>query len=101
MHVAAVALHHHFSGVAVLAVLVLPFAGLQFAFDVDFGAFFQILADNFRQLAEEHDAMPFGFFFLFAGVFVFPGLGSRQRDISHGVATGGVPHFRILAQITD
>src|SRR5450830_1633605 len=53
------------------AIFVGVFTRLQAAFDVDRRAFFQVLADDFRQAAEERNTMPFGQLFLLTGVAVF------------------------------
>src|SRR5699024_10212429 len=66
-------------GVAILAVLALPFAGAQAAFDVDFRALAQILAGDFSQAVEEHDPVPLGALLGLAGVLVLPRFGGRQR----------------------
>src|SRR5690606_9704686 len=47
--------HHDLGGVAVLALLVLPLAGLQAAFDVALRALAQVLAGDFGNLAKQHD----------------------------------------------
>src|SRR5947209_4868606 len=55
------ALQHHFGRVAVLAGLVLPFAGLQLALEIDLGALLEILLGNpTKPLVEDHDAVPLG-----------------------------------------
>src|SRR5471032_1004257 len=50
--------------VLLYAVFVGVLAGLQAAFDVDRRTFFQILADDFSQAAEERNAVPLGELFL-------------------------------------
>src|SRR5690554_2045728 len=72
-----------FGGVAVLAVLALPFAGAQRAFDVDFRAFAQILAGNFCQAVKEHHSVPFGTLLWLTGCFVFPLLGGSHADVGY------------------
>src|SRR5579885_128889 len=60
---AAKVLQHHLGGIAVLARLILPFARLQRALDVNLGAFLQILlGDPAEILVEDDDAVPFGSF---------------------------------------
>ncbi len=70
--------NHDLGGVAILAALILPFTGLQGAFDVDLRAFTQVFARHFGQFAEQHDAVPLGLLFLFAGRLVTPAFGGRQ-----------------------
>src|SRR5262249_5990170 len=54
-------LQHHLGGVLVLARLILPFARLQLALEVDLRALLQILlGDPAKPLVEDHDAMPLG-----------------------------------------
>jgi len=48
--------------------LVGPFAGLQFAFNVEFAAFARVLADDFGGFAVGDNAVPFGAFAFFAGI---------------------------------
>ena len=90
-----------FGGVALLAALVGPFAGLQAAFDVEFAAFACVLADDFGGAAVGDDAVPFGFFAFFAGVFVVPGLTGGDGDVGHRFAVGHVAHVRVVAQVAD
>ena len=47
-------------GVAVLSILVLPFAGADRALDINLTALAQILAGDFGELSEEGDFMLFG-----------------------------------------
>lgn len=90
-----------FGGVALLAALVGPFAGLQAAFDVEFAAFARVLANDFGGAAVGDDAVPFGFFAFFAGVFVVPGLTGGDGDVGHRFAVGHVAHVRVVAQVAD
>ena len=67
------ALQNHLGGPAVIAILVLPFAGLQCAFKIDLGALFQILLGNLAQaLGEYHHTVPLGLFPALAGILVAP-----------------------------
>ena len=64
---------NNFSRVTISAGLfVLPFTRLQFAFDVNAAAFFQVLAGNLSQAAVHADIVPFSFFLLLARLLVFP-----------------------------
>src|SRR5471032_2676595 len=83
------------------AVLVGVFAGLQTAFDVDRRAFFQVLADDFSQAAEEGDAVPLGQLFLLAGVAVLRFERGRHGDVGDRVTARHVANFRIATQIAD
>src|SRR5699024_3382560 len=98
--------HLHFVGddfraVPVLADLALPFARLQAAFDVDLAALTQILAGNFAQATEHDNAMPFGAFLHFAGLFVPPAIRRGDANIRDRRATSGVTRFRIGAEIAN
>ncbi len=101
LHHASEAVDQHFSGVALLAALILPFAGLQFAFHIDLGALLQVLASHFGQLAHEDDAVPFGTLFLLTGLLVAPGFGGSQSNVGHSTATRHVAYFRVLPEVTD
>ena len=99
---AAEALQHDLGRVALLAALVLPFARLQLALDVDFGAFLQILLHYLAQwLAEDHDAMPLGLFLALAGGLVAPAFAGGDVEIGDRAAVLGAADLRILAQIAD
>ena len=74
LHHATKAIDQDFGGVTILAALVLPFAGLQLAFEVNGASFFQIFTGDLCDLAHEHHAMPFSAFFLLAGLLVSPAL---------------------------
>src|ERR1700733_14191035 len=88
--------------IAILAGLVLPFAGLQRALNENFRALFQILlGDPTQILVEDDDAVPFGFLAPFAGGLVLPGLRRRQPQIGDWPAVLGATDFRIGAQIAD
>jgi capsid portal protein len=64
-----------FGGVFVVAVLVLPFAGFERAFDVDLRALLEKLLDDAHEaLVEHNDAVPFGLFLAFARSLVAPRL---------------------------
>src|SRR4029079_1457757 len=80
-------LQHDFRAVFVLAVLALPFAGLQRALDVDLGALLQILLGDLAQvLVEDHDRVPFGCLAALARGLVAPGLGGGDAQVGDGTA---------------
>src|SRR5262249_7798756 len=67
------ALQHHLGRITVLPVLVLPFARLQRAFQINFRALFQILLGDFgKAFAEDDDPMPLRLLASLAGVLVTP-----------------------------
>src|SRR5207253_3154449 len=67
------ALQHDLGRVLLLAGLVLPFAGLQLALDVDLRALAQVLLGDPRQvLVEDHDVVPLGALLALAGGLVLP-----------------------------
>ena len=82
--VAATTQHLHFisddfSGVAILPGFVLPFSGLNPAFNINRPAFFKVLARDLGQLPEKCDAMPFSPF-LFDALAILEGFGGGDAD---------------------
>ena len=66
-------LQHHLGGVAVVAGLVLPFAGAELALDIDLAALAQIPLGNACQPFRKYGyIVPLGALLLFPGVTVFP-----------------------------
>ena len=90
-----------FGAVAVLPVLIRPFAGADAAFHINLRAFAQVLPGNFGQAAVEHQAVPFGVLFGLASLLVAPFVGRGQRNIGYLIATGERAHFRVSSQIAD
>src|SRR5229473_1056352 len=96
------ALQHHLGRIAVLALLVLPFAGLQLALEIDLGALLQILlGDPAKPLVEDHHPVPFGPLPAFAGGLVAPAVGRRHAQVRHWPAVLGAADFRIRPEIAD
>src|SRR6185437_5284859 len=93
--------NHNFGGVFFYASLIGPFASLQRALDVHLGTFTQIFARHFSQLAEQHNAVPLGLFFLLASRLVTPAFGGCQGNVGHCTTIRHVTDFRVLAQIPD
>ena len=84
---AAEALQHDLGRVSLGAGLVLLFARLQLALDIDFRALLAILLDDAADIVvEDHDIVPLGLLLALAGVLVAPGLGSGEREVDHLVA---------------
>src|SRR5262249_38372509 len=84
----------------VLAVLVLVFARLQRAFQIDLRAFLQVLLDHSaKTLAEDHDPMPFGLLAPFAGRLVAPRLRGGDAKIGDRTAVLSAPDFGIAAEV--
>src|SRR5580698_520105 len=99
---AAKVLQHDFGGIAVLSGLVLPFARLQRALDVNLRALLEILlGDPAQILIEDDDAVPLGLFLALARGLVLPGLRCGQPQVRHRPAVLGATNFRIGAQIAD
>src|SRR5262245_63049840 len=66
-------LQHHLSRIFVLARLILPFARLQLALEIDLRALLQILlGDPAKPLVADHHAMPLGLLAALAGCLVAP-----------------------------
>src|SRR5690606_4013797 len=81
--------------------LVGPFAGFKLAFDKDLGAFFQVVfADAYDVVVEHDDAVPFGFFFAFAGCFVVPAFGGGNGQVTKFRSGLRGPDFRVAAEVT-
>ena len=77
--------HLHFVRVdlgreSVLPVLVLPLAGFQLALKIDLRSLFEILAGDFRELAEEDNAVPFSRLALFPRSLVLPRFGGGDDE---------------------
>src|SRR5664279_3180538 len=96
------ALQHHFGRVAVVAVLVLPFARLQRAFQINLRALLEILLDDLAQaLIEDDDPVPLGFFLALAGGLVAPAFRGGDAEIGDRPAVLSAANFRIFAEIAD
>src|SRR5580765_166309 len=96
------ALQHDLGRVAVLAVLVLPFARLQRAFEINLRAFLEVLLGNLGEaLAADDDAMPFGLLAPFAGCLVAPAFRGRDPQIDDRAAVLSAADFGVGAQIAD
>src|SRR5882762_3912057 len=87
--------------VAIVALLVLPFAGAQAALDVDLRALAQVLAGDFRQAPEERHAVPFGTLLLLTGLLVAPALTGCDAQVRHGRAGGHGAGLGVGPQVTD
>src|SRR5690606_41640552 len=94
LHVAGAGL----GGVAVLAVLPLPFAGAQAPFHIDLGALFQVLLGDLRQAVEEHHPVPLGALLGLPGVLVVPGFAVRDADAGDGATARHVASIAMQAQ---
>src|SRR5690606_32431287 len=60
-------IHHDLGGVAVLALLILPLAGLQAAFEVALRPLAEVLGGDLGDLAEQHHTVPLGALLQLAG----------------------------------
>src|SRR6266480_162280 len=89
-----------FKAGALLAFLVLPFAGLDAAFDEDQRALLEILLGDFGLFAPDDDLVPLGAL-LALPVFVFVRLIRGHGKICDGLAAAGVARFWIAAQTAD
>src|SRR5262249_9411573 len=86
----------------VLARLVLPFAGLQLALEIDLRTLLQILlGDPTEPLVEDNDAVPFGALAALAGGLVAPGFRGRHAQIGNRAAVLRAPALVILPEIAD
>jgi hypothetical protein len=85
---------------ALLTFLVLPFAGLNAAFDVDHRPFFQVLLADLGEFSPSGDAVPLGAL-LALPIAVFVGFVGGHGEIGDGLAASRIARFRIAAQAAD
>jgi hypothetical protein len=101
-HLRVEALQHDLRRIAILAVLVLPFAGLQRTFEVDLGALAQILLGDLAELlAEDHHPVPLGLFAALAGVLVAPTLRGRDVQIADRTTVLSAADLRVSPEIAN
>src|SRR5207249_2409419 len=91
---------HDIEAGSLLAFLVLPFAGLDAALDIDHGPLFEVLLADLRKLAPGSDAMPFGALLTLA-IFVFVRFVGGDGEICDGLAAARIARFGIAAQTAD
>src|SRR5690606_3187720 len=95
-HHAADAAHRNFGRIAVVAVLVLPLAGAQLAFDVDLAAFAQTtLRHADEPVGLRRYGVPLGAFLARAGRLGLPVLRGRNARVGDAAAVLEALHFRI------
>src|SRR5664279_5291580 len=92
--------HQHFladdlGGVAVFSVPVLPFAGLQAAFDADGFTFCKVFASYFREACPQRNVVPFRLFFPFA-TFVLELLAGGQGETCNRGTGSRISDFRVF-----
>src|SRR5699024_8292692 len=78
--------------------VILPATGAMLTFDVDLRALAQIFASHFRELAEQHHAMPFCLLPHLPCLFVTPGFRRGDLQVCHCAPVGDVTDFRIFSQ---
>src|SRR5262249_6896864 len=87
---------------ALVAVAVRVFAGLQLALQIDFRALLALLlAAPAKALIQDGDVVPFRLVLALAGRLVAPRLRGGQREGHDLVARGHGPDFRIATEIAD
>src|SRR6478609_5448782 len=86
--------------VALVAVLVVPLAGVQTTLDVDLFALHEIFGERFGRLAPEDDPMPLGLFLALARLVV-PHLGRGQVQCGHRRSTGCVAQLGVASEVAD
>jgi hypothetical protein len=89
-----------FEAGALLALLVLPLAGLDAALNENKRALFQILLSDFSLFAPDDNLVPLGALLAFA-VAVFIGLVGGDGEIGDGLSAGGVASFGVAAKTAD
>src|SRR5207237_405755 len=96
------ALQYDLRRIFVLAVIALPFAGLQRAFQIDLAALAQIfLGDIGEAFAENRDRMPFGLFLALAAVAVLPAFGRGNATVHDLAAVLKAAGFGVAAEVAD
>ena len=91
---------HDLGGIALLAALVGPFAGLQLALDIDRAALAQVaLGDVGQILVEDHHAVPLGALAVLARLAVAPALRGGDPQVDDLLIVLRVPHLGIAPEI--
>jgi hypothetical protein len=94
----AIYIQNNLSRINVMAFFVRPLPSLQFSLDVDFRAFFKVLAADLGQLSENYNLVPFSFIDKLAA-FVLVTLIGGNAHVHHGSAGRGVANIWILAKV--
>jgi hypothetical protein len=98
----AILAQDHLCRVAVLAALILPFAGFQLAFDIHLGALFQVLFGHLGEVfIEDRHGMPFGAFLAFARGLVAPGFRRGDAQVHDLAAVLETAHLGVAPEIAD
>ena len=98
---------HHFRGIALVAGLVRPLAGAEFAFDVNLGAFVHVFFCDIGIVAPKHNRVPFGVFPLLAVAVSVAFRGGQAHGGHFHVVSGilgvvlKVTYFRVASNVTD
>ena len=97
--------HFHFVadnlvGGALDAVFACVFAALDFSFEIDLAAFFQVLAGDFGKAAVKGYGMPFCAGLLLP-LLVFPAFVGGDAEITDSFAVGHVAGFGVAAEAAD
>src|ERR1700738_4251077 len=96
------ALQHDLGRVLVLTGLVLPFARLQRAFEVNLGALLEVLLDDAAEvLVEDHHPVPFGALAPLAGRLVAPRVGGGDAQIDDRSSVLHAADLRVLSEVAD
>ena len=81
--------------------MILPFAGLELALDIDLGALAQILlCDLGEWFGEDRHRMPFGPLLTLTRIAVAPGFRCGDPQVADLAAIGKVPDLGIAAEIS-
>src|SRR5690606_12557267 len=87
MQLATKLLQYYLCRITVIAVLILPFASLQGAFNIYFGTFSKILLRHFCEIFVENDhTMPLGAFSTLTGLAISPTFRRRNAQIGNLIA---------------
>ncbi|MCY1454860.1 hypothetical protein D9M71_719550 [compost metagenome] len=74
---------------------------MQLALNIALRPLLQILASDLGNLSAKHDTMPFGAFFLLAGLLILPAFTGGDGHVSERMTARSDPAFRISAAIAN
>jgi len=91
--------HHYFCRISFLAVLIVPGASAEAAFEVNLFALGQVL--NQVIVAPKDDPVPVRLILPFAGLAVLPAAVRRQGELRNRDARGSIPGLGVAAEVTN
>jgi len=92
----------NFGRIPIVAVIVLPLAGLKITLDVDLIALLDVLLDEASSgLVEDRNGVPFGLLLALTGAFVTPGLTGRDPKVHDLSAVVEAPALGVSPDVAD